>query len=103
MSAWRSQPAIQLVTPLRAIFPLAVLVHQLCLDYLVILMSYSCWFKPVPGPAGPEETTCYSPCCASAADCAVGALPAGGGGCVDNAGPGPESEFYYTTCYNAYA
>ncbi|EIM88938.1 Osmotin thaumatin-like protein [Stereum hirsutum FP-91666 SS1] len=58
---------------------------------------------PVPGPAGPAETTCYSPCCSSAADCAGGALPAGGGGCVDNAGPGPESEFYYTTCLNAYA
>ncbi|KAE9405074.1 Osmotin, thaumatin-like protein [Gymnopus androsaceus JB14] len=42
-------------------------------------------------------------CCSSAAACAGGALPASGGGCVDNAGPGPQSPFYYTTCPNAYA
>ena len=30
-------------------------------------------------------------------------LPAGGGGCVNNEGPGPNSAFYYDTCPNAYA
>ncbi|KAH0826690.1 hypothetical protein J3R83DRAFT_5081 [Lanmaoa asiatica] len=54
---------------------------------------------PVPGPGG----SCYSPCCSSIAACGGGALPAGGGGCVNNAGPGPNSPFYYDTCYNAYA
>ncbi|KAF9069968.1 thaumatin [Rhodocollybia butyracea] len=58
---------------------------------------------PVPGPAGPQGNTCFSPCCSSAAACAGGALPAGGGGCVDNAGPGPQSPYYDATCPNAYA
>jgi len=68
--------------------------------------AYACHIPsgcPVPGPAGPAYVTCYSPCCSSVAACAGGALPAGGGGCVNNAGPGPYSEFYYTTCPNAYA
>ncbi|KAF8555800.1 hypothetical protein OG21DRAFT_1507299 [Imleria badia] len=54
---------------------------------------------PVPGPSG----SCYSPCCSSASACSGGALPASGGGCTKNAGPGPNSPFYYNTCYNAYA
>ncbi|KAE9390917.1 Osmotin, thaumatin-like protein [Gymnopus androsaceus JB14] len=54
---------------------------------------------PVSGPSG----SCFSPCCSSAHACAGGALPSGGGGCIDNAGPGPHSKFYYTTCPNAYA
>ncbi|KIJ62186.1 hypothetical protein HYDPIDRAFT_94956 [Hydnomerulius pinastri MD-312] len=64
--------------------------------------AYACTISsgcPVPGPDG----SCYSPCCSSASACSGGALPAGGGGCVDNAGPGPNSPFYYDTCYNAYA
>ncbi|KAI9455391.1 hypothetical protein HD554DRAFT_2042804 [Boletus coccyginus] len=32
-----------------------------------------------------------------------GALPAWGGGCVNNTGPGSCSSFYYGTCYNTYA
>ncbi|KAF7296510.1 hypothetical protein HMN09_01057800 [Mycena chlorophos] len=59
--------------------------------------STSC---PVPGPG---SNTCYSPCCSSAAACSGGALPASGGGCVDNAGPGPNSPYYYDNCPNAYA
>ncbi|KAF7332817.1 hypothetical protein MSAN_02433200 [Mycena sanguinolenta] len=57
---------------------------------------------PVPGPA-PSLNDCYSPCCSSVAACANGALPAGGGGCVNNAGPGPNSPWYYDNCPNAYA
>ncbi|KAF7968395.1 hypothetical protein HWV62_30675 [Athelia sp. TMB] len=41
--------------------------------------------------------------CTTVDACSGGALPAGGGGCVNNAGPGPNSPFYYNTCYNAYA
>ncbi|KAG2143043.1 Osmotin thaumatin-like protein [Suillus clintonianus] len=55
---------------------------------------------PVPGPG---TDTCYSPCCSSASACSGGALPASGGGCVNNEGPGPNSPFYYDTCPNAYA
>lgn len=54
---------------------------------------------PVPGPDG----SCYSPCCSSTSACSGGALPASGGGCVSNAGPGPNSPFYYNNCQNAYA
>nr|GAT55210.1 predicted protein [Mycena chlorophos] len=57
---------------------------------------------PVPGP-GAHISSCYSPCCSNKAACAGGALPAGGGGCVNNAGPGPHSPFYYNHCPNAYA
>ncbi|KIM79056.1 hypothetical protein PILCRDRAFT_10716 [Piloderma croceum F 1598] len=65
--------------------------------------AYACTISsgcPVPGPG---ESTCFSPCCSSANACSGGALPAGGGGCVKNAGPGPNSPFYYNTCTNAYA
>ncbi|EGN96340.1 hypothetical protein SERLA73DRAFT_76313 [Serpula lacrymans var. lacrymans S7.3] len=55
---------------------------------------------PVPGPG---SGTCFSPCCSSASACSGGALPASGGGCTSNAGPGPNSPFYYNTCTNAYA
>ncbi|KAG6379738.1 Osmotin thaumatin-like protein [Boletus reticuloceps] len=65
-------------------------------DAFACTISSGC---PVPGPDG----SCFSPCCASAAACGGGALPAGGGGCGNNAGPGPNSPFYYGTCYNAYA
>ncbi|KAF8839657.1 Osmotin, thaumatin-like protein [Paxillus ammoniavirescens] len=64
--------------------------------------QYACTISsgcPVSGPDG----SCYSPCCSSASACAGGALPNGGGGCVNNAGPGPNSPFYYDTCPNAYA
>ncbi|KZP02204.1 hypothetical protein FIBSPDRAFT_970290, partial [Athelia psychrophila] len=64
--------------------------------------AYACTISsgcPVSGPDG----SCYSPCCSSVDDCAPGALPAGGGGCTNNAGPGPNSPFYYGACYNAYA
>ncbi|KAF7296531.1 hypothetical protein HMN09_01060000 [Mycena chlorophos] len=57
---------------------------------------------PVPGP-DPTLNDCYSPCCSSVAECAGGALPEGGGGCVNNAGPGPNSPYYYNNCPNAYA
>ncbi|KAF7296555.1 hypothetical protein HMN09_01062500 [Mycena chlorophos] len=57
---------------------------------------------PVPGP-DPNLNDCYSPCCSSVEECAGGALPAGGGGCVNNAGPGPNSPYYYNNCPNAYA
>ncbi|KAI9567061.1 Osmotin thaumatin-like protein [Boletus coccyginus] len=59
-------------------------------------ISSSC---PIPGPDG----SCYSPCCSSTSTCSSGALPAWGGGCVNNASPGPYSSFYYGTCYNMYA
>jgi hypothetical protein len=65
--------------------------------------AYACTISsgcPVPGPG---DNTCFSPCCSSAGACSGGALPAGGGGCIDNAGPGPNSPFYYDTCTNAYA
>ncbi|KAH0834885.1 Osmotin thaumatin-like protein [Lanmaoa asiatica] len=65
-------------------------------DAFACTISSGC---PVPGPSG----SCYSPCCSSVAACSGGALPAGGGGCSNNAGPGPNSPFYYNTCYNAYA
>ncbi|KAG9316474.1 Osmotin thaumatin-like protein [Chiua virens] len=65
-------------------------------DAFACTISSGC---PVPGPDG----SCYSPCCSSAAACSGGALPAGGGGCLRNAGPGPHSPFYYNTCFNAYA
>ncbi|EGO04076.1 hypothetical protein SERLA73DRAFT_175820, partial [Serpula lacrymans var. lacrymans S7.3] len=64
--------------------------------------AYACTINNCPLP-GPGSDTCYSPCCSSASACSGGALPAGGGGCVSNAGPGPNSAFYYTTCPNAYA
>ncbi|GJJ14322.1 hypothetical protein Clacol_008586 [Clathrus columnatus] len=54
---------------------------------------------PVPGPSG----SCYSGCCTSAAACSGGALPAGGGGCPNNAFAGPHSNFFYGNCPNAYA
>ncbi|KAI9455402.1 Osmotin thaumatin-like protein [Boletus coccyginus] len=65
-------------------------------DAFACTISSGC---PVPGPDSP----CYSPCCSSVSACSGGALPAGGGGCANNAGPGPNSPFYYDTCYNAYA
>ncbi|KAG9313528.1 Osmotin thaumatin-like protein [Chiua virens] len=65
-------------------------------DAFACTISSGC---PVPGPDG----SCYSGCCSSADACDGGALPASGGGCVDNAGPGPYSYFYYDACYNAYA
>jgi len=65
-------------------------------DQFACTISSGC---PVPGPDG----SCYSPCCSSSSACAGGALPNGGGGCVNNAGPGPNSPFYYNTCPNAYA
>ncbi|KZP02750.1 hypothetical protein FIBSPDRAFT_915450 [Athelia psychrophila] len=43
---------------------------------------------PVPGP----DSSCYS----SYSDSVAGALPAGGGGCTDNAGPGRTSPSYTT-------
>ncbi|EIW77976.1 Osmotin thaumatin-like protein [Coniophora puteana RWD-64-598 SS2] len=64
--------------------------------------KYACHITsgcPISGPGG----SCFSPCCSTKAACAGGALPAGGGGCVNNAGPGPHSPFYYNTCPNAYA
>lgn len=64
--------------------------------------AFACTISSGCPTAGPDGS-CYSPCCTDAASCAGGALPAGGGGCVDNAGPGPNSPFYYTTCPNAYA
>ncbi|KAH7887009.1 Osmotin thaumatin-like protein [Phlebopus sp. FC_14] len=66
-------------------------------DAFACTISSGC---PVPGPG---SNTCYSPCCSSASACSGGALPASGGGCVNNAGPGPNSPFYYNTCPNAYA
>ncbi|KAG1717533.1 Osmotin thaumatin-like protein [Suillus paluster] len=66
-------------------------------DAFACTISSGC---PVPGPG---SDTCYSPCCSSASACSGGALPAGGGGCVNNEGPGPNSKFYYDTCPNAYA
>ncbi|KAJ8596166.1 Osmotin, thaumatin-like protein [Rhizopogon salebrosus TDB-379] len=66
-------------------------------DAFACTISSGC---PVPGPG---TDTCYSPCCSSASACSGGALPAGGGGCVNNEGPGPNSAFYYDTCPNAYA
>ncbi|KAF7296512.1 hypothetical protein HMN09_01058000 [Mycena chlorophos] len=57
---------------------------------------------PVPGP-DPNLNDCYSPCCSSVSECSGGALPAGGGGCESNAGPGPNSPYYYDNCPNAYA
>jgi len=65
-------------------------------DAFACTISSGC---PVPGPDG----SCYSSCCSSAAACSGGALPAGGGGCQGNAGPGPYSSFYDNACYNAYA
>ncbi|KAF9226408.1 Osmotin, thaumatin-like protein [Gyrodon lividus] len=65
-------------------------------DQFACTISSGC---PVPGPDG----SCFSPCCSSSSACSGGALPNGGGGCVNNAGPGPNSPFYYNTCYNAYA
>ncbi|KAG1885016.1 Osmotin thaumatin-like protein [Suillus subluteus] len=66
-------------------------------DNFACTISSGC---PVPGPG---TDTCYSPCCSSASACSGGALPASGGGCTNNEGPGPNSAFYYDTCYNAYA
>ncbi|KAG1766703.1 Osmotin thaumatin-like protein [Suillus occidentalis] len=66
-------------------------------DAFACTISSGC---PVPGPG---TDTCYSPCCSSASACSGGALPTSGGGCVNDAGPGPNSAFYYDTCYNAYA
>ncbi|KAH7910748.1 Osmotin thaumatin-like protein [Hygrophoropsis aurantiaca] len=66
-------------------------------DAFACTISSGC---PVPGPG---SDTCYSPCCSSASACSGGALPAPAGGCVNNAGPGPNSPFYYNTCPNAYA
>ncbi|KAG1718742.1 Osmotin thaumatin-like protein [Suillus paluster] len=66
-------------------------------DVFACTISSGC---PVPGPG---SDTCYSPCCSSASACSGGALPASGGGCTDNEGPGPNSAFYYDTCLNAYA
>ncbi|EIW84245.1 Osmotin thaumatin-like protein [Coniophora puteana RWD-64-598 SS2] len=54
---------------------------------------------PVTGP----DNSCFSPCCSSSDACSGGALPASNGGCVSNAGPGPNSPFYYKSCTNAYA
>jgi hypothetical protein len=59
---------------------------------------------PVPGPSvAGQWNSCFSGCCSSAGACANGALPAGGGGCTQNAGPGPHSSFFYNNCPNAYA
>ncbi|KAG2110328.1 Osmotin thaumatin-like protein [Suillus discolor] len=66
-------------------------------DAFACTISSGC---PVPGPG---SDTCYSPCCSSASACSNGTLSAGGGGCLNNEGPGPNSPFYYETCYNAYA
>jgi hypothetical protein len=72
-----------------------------CVSNISVLISCMfILFQPVPGPG---TDTCYSPCCSSASACSGGALPASGGGCVNNEGPGPNSPFYYDTCYNAYA
>ncbi|EIW80398.1 Osmotin thaumatin-like protein [Coniophora puteana RWD-64-598 SS2] len=65
--------------------------------------AYACTISSGCPVAGPGTDTCYSPCCSSADACSGGALPASGGGCTDNAGPGPNSPFYYDTCPNAYA
>jgi len=67
--------------------------------------AFSCALDTIGGcPApGPDANSCFSPCCDSAGSCAGGALPAGGGGCVNNAGPGPNSPFFYNNCPNAYA
>ncbi|EIW80079.1 Osmotin thaumatin-like protein [Coniophora puteana RWD-64-598 SS2] len=64
--------------------------------------AFACTITGCPVP-GPGDDTCYSPCCSSASACANGALPLGGGGCTNNAGPGPNSPFYYNSCFNAYA
>ncbi|KAG2064346.1 Osmotin thaumatin-like protein [Suillus decipiens] len=66
-------------------------------DAFACTISSGC---PVPGPG---NDTCYSPCCSSASACSDGAVAVGGGSCLDNEGPGPNSPFYYDTCYNAYA
>jgi hypothetical protein len=60
---------------------------------------------PVPGPAvaGGQWASCFSGCCSSSGACANGALPGGGGGCVNNAGPGPHTPFFDAGCPNAYA
>lgn len=65
--------------------------------------AYACTISSGCPVAGPGDGTCFSPCCPSAGACSGGALPAGGGGCVNNAGPGPNSPFYFHTCTNAYA
>lgn len=65
-------------------------------DAFACTISSGC---PVPGPG---NDTCYSPCCSSASACSGGALAIGGGTCLDNEGSGPNSPFYYETCYNAY-
>jgi hypothetical protein len=58
---------------------------------------------PVPGPNVGGWASCFSGCCSSAGACANGALPAGGGGCVNNAGTGPHTSFFDAGCPNAYA
>ncbi|KAI9455394.1 Osmotin thaumatin-like protein [Boletus coccyginus] len=65
-------------------------------DVFACTISSGC---PVPSP----DSSCYSPCCSSISACSSGALPAGGEGCANNTGPGPNSPFYYDTCYNVYA
>ncbi|KAG1747385.1 Osmotin thaumatin-like protein [Suillus lakei] len=65
--------------------------------------AFACTISSGCPVRGPGSNTCYSPCCSSASACSGGALPASGGGCVNNAGPGPNSAFYYNTCPNAYA
>ncbi|KAF8584067.1 Osmotin, thaumatin-like protein [Ramaria rubella] len=65
--------------------------------------QYACTLPagcPIPGPDG----SCFSGCCTSEATCsAQGALPAGGGGCPNNAFAGPHSNFFFDNCPNAYA
>jgi hypothetical protein len=58
---------------------------------------------PVSGPDVGGWASCFSGCCSSAAACSNGALPAGGGGCVNNAGTGPHTNFFDAGCPNAYA
>jgi hypothetical protein len=65
--------------------------------------AFACTISSGCPVVGPGSSTCFSPCCSSVMACSGGALPVGGGGCVDNAGPGPNSPFYYNTCPNAYA
>jgi len=65
--------------------------------------AFACTISSGCPVTGPGAGTCFSPCCSSIAACSGGALPNGGGGCVNNAGPGPNSPFYYNTCPNAYA
>lgn len=66
-----------------------------CEDFACTLPS-GC---PVTGPGG----SCFSGCCASAAACSGGALPASGGGCPGNKFAGPHSDFFFNNCPNAYA